>query len=47
MESRTYKPYTAPRIEVEDVVLESAVMQTSSIFSSIMDLDEDKDYFIW
>ena len=51
MESSTYyKPYTAPCIEVVEIVLESKVLQPSSVSisnSNISDLDEDNDEFIW
>ncbi len=48
MKSSTYKPYTAPSIEVAEVILESTVLQPSTYFGSKnSDLDEDDDEFVW
>ena len=48
MKSRTYKPYSAPCIEVVDVVLESTVLEFSThIDSKNSDLDEDDEEFVW
>ena len=50
MESGTYKPYAAPCIEVVDVVLESTVLEPSTVSlgkSSITNLDEDDEEFVW
>ena len=44
MKSGTYKPYTAPSIEVAEVVLESTVLQLST---KISDLEEDDEEFVW
>ena len=46
---KTYKPYTAPCIEVVEVVLESKVLQiiNASNSSSITNLDEDDENFIF
>ena len=44
MKSGTYKPYTAPSIEVAEVVLESTVLQLST---KISDLEEDDNEFVW
>ena len=47
MKSRTYKPYSAPCIEVVDVVLESTVLEPSTVCDSdITDLEEDNP-FVW
>ena len=45
----TYKPYTTPCIEVVDVVLESTVLQPSTVSNStsITNLDEDDEEFVW
>ena len=48
MKSSTYKPYTAPSIEVEELVLESTVLEFSThIGSKNSDLDEDDEEFVW
>ena len=49
MESSTYKPYTTPCIEVVEVVLESTVLQSSTVnnSTSITNLDEDDNDFVW
>ena len=44
MKSNSYKPYTPPCIEVEEVVIESAVLQ-SSANSRTRNLEEYD--FIW
>ena len=43
MVSNNYKPYTPPCIDVEEVVFESAVLQSSSFGSSLQNLEEE-DY---
>ena len=50
MESNTHKPYTAPCIEAVEVVLESKVLQPSTVSlgkSNISNLDEDDNDFVW
>jgi hypothetical protein len=50
MKSRTYKPYSAPCIEVVDVVLESTVLEGSYRLlgtTGTQNLDEDDNDFVW
>ena len=44
MVSNNYKPYTPPCIEVEEVVIESAVLESSGSFGSTLQNLEEDDY---
>ncbi len=45
MKSDSYRPYTPPCTEVEEVAFESAVLQSSSYGSDTQNLEEE--YFTW